>query len=77
MVMLCVGLSFPHWHPLEKTTINVGSQRTATVGAAFTPLAFNLGIGPPQAALRDHNQTLGLWYALYAGWTDAPLRGEW
>eukprot|EP00965_Chrysotila_dentata_P198159 6178624-Pleurochrysis_carterae.AAC.1 len=25
----------------------------------------------------DHNQTLGRWYALYAGWTDAPLRGEW
>eukprot|EP00965_Chrysotila_dentata_P101220 3342492-Pleurochrysis_carterae.AAC.1 len=27
--------------------------------------------------LCDHNQTLGRWYALYAGWTDAPLRGEW
>eukprot|EP00965_Chrysotila_dentata_P149995 4953966-Pleurochrysis_carterae.AAC.1 len=25
----------------------------------------------------DHNQILGQWYALYAGWSDAPLRGEW
>eukprot|EP00965_Chrysotila_dentata_P085164 2809712-Pleurochrysis_carterae.AAC.1 len=24
----------------------------------------------------DHNQILGRWYALYADWSDAPLRGE-
>eukprot|EP00965_Chrysotila_dentata_P084860 2801120-Pleurochrysis_carterae.AAC.1 len=25
----------------------------------------------------DHNQILSRWYALYDGWADAPLRGEW
>eukprot|EP00965_Chrysotila_dentata_P019099 636356-Pleurochrysis_carterae.AAC.3 len=25
----------------------------------------------------DHNQILGGWYTLYAGWSDAPPREEW
>eukprot|EP00965_Chrysotila_dentata_P067658 2239362-Pleurochrysis_carterae.AAC.1 len=70
----------------KKCGDNVNVSRTSTIAFAALELArHECKLSGKRDKLRgiqmlnfcDHNQILGRWYVLYAGWRDAPLRGEW